>query len=193
MKRIVIAKSSVFAIVLAVLAVSCFLFSAIVTMTSLGQPNTNFFDIPVDLSKPNTYRTDFRPARYSLGIEFHLIFDGIYEANQKLRNLEIQITLSDKTGQVLIDETKTRNDFRINRRKGTPDSLRCTSRRPYGQKGDIILEFKVINPAIGLDDKGQHLTANCMRTGMELAYAFYIFIIGLVSSLIAMVIIKRHR
>jgi len=175
-------------ITLAVL--SCIL-SAIITTTSLRQPNAKYFNIPVNLSKPNTYRTDFQPSFYSLGIEFILSFDDLYEANRNLKDFEAQITLSDKTGQVLLKKNKTRNNFSIHRIDGIPKSLRTTLSGTYGLKKGLTLEFKVIKPAIGLDDKGQHLTAYYMRTGMELAYAFYLFIIGMVFSLIAVVIIKR--
>jgi hypothetical protein len=183
-----------FTIVAIVLAVSCFLISAIVFLTSLRQPNTKFFDIPVDLSKSKIYRTDFRPELYSLGIEFNLTFGEEYFPNEKLKDLEVQITVSDKTGQVLLDETKTRSDFRFNRIEGTPGSLRTTtSYYAYGLKGDLILEFKIINPAIALDGKVQHLTANCMRTGMEQVFALYVFLIGLISLPFAVFMIKRRN
>ena len=177
--------------ILAILAIPCFIFSAAITKISLEQPNNNFLDTPVDLSKPSTYRTDFSPPRFSLGIEFLLAFDDLYLAKRNLEDLEVLITVSNKAGHVLFEQTKTKSDFRLNRIKSRADTLRCTFGHTPDLKGDFVLEFKVINPAIEMNDKGQYLTAGSMRTGMEMAYAIYTFIIGLVFSVIAFNIIKR--
>jgi len=107
MKKLITIAAILFSIILVVLAVSCFVVSTVVTTTSLRQPNAQIFDIPIELSKPNVYRTDFHPARYSLGIEFNLKFDELYSANKKMKDLEIQIAVIDKTAGVLFEEIKT--------------------------------------------------------------------------------------